>query len=158
MGRAASLHLRPYMLPSRTPKDDWPARSTGERCALHLQRTGLELSLKRRSSRQVRSYQHTQFLTRSVGDLVGLRLAGAACDGLQENELAREDVINQMAFEVPVAEPPDIIFCSLCCKRCKLIFTHGIRSRAQCLCFRLKTRRMTNKQPDALGAFDPPLR
>lgn len=37
IGRAAALHLRPCMPPTRSPKAEWPKRSAAERRAFHLE-------------------------------------------------------------------------------------------------------------------------
>lgn len=153
IGRAATLHMRPHMPPSRTPKVDSPVRTAAERRILYLDRNGPErMNRESASSNEVQRYDHTQFVSHSVGAVVGVKMASAARSRMRDDELAREESINPMAGSV--ASDADVR-CNLCGKRRQLVFNLGVRGRAPCLCLRLKRRRLTHKQPDHTGAFDP---
>ena len=153
IGRAAALFSRPGMPPSRTPKSEWPVRTTAERRALYKQRCNI-LDRERGVRREPLNFRHTQFVTRSVGAVVAIKLARTARLRMRDEELAHEQNLNLMIPPAALEDSSLDANCIYCNSRRKLVFLGGIRSRAPCLCLRLKRRRLLCKQTDSLGVFN----
>ena len=99
----------------------------------------------------------------SAGKRIAIRLAGEARkrQRLEQAQAEfREQAIVAAAVEaagVVATTEAEEVFCAACGLRRKLIFENGKRARAVCPCRKIgaKRRRMTFKQPDVLGAFNP---
>ena len=130
--------MQPYMLPTRTPKCDWPKRTAAERRTLHLERSGGGSSnTGRAQAPEVERYIHSQFVQHSVGAVVATRLTAQAKKRNLEDAIVREDVIDAMVVEGLSNSSDADIFCTLCGIRRKLCFIGGVRSRQPCLCLKL---------------------
>ena len=178
MGRAACIHQVPGFPPDRTPKLEWPVRTAEVRKALAAERQDKILKPSGGTCHEVPTSlkQHSQFQS-SLDLRVTSRLTLEARQSRAKKAKLEDDRLEMIHSQVdmveveaqpqqtvdaevveamPAKRPLEAANCAACGRYQTLVFQNGVKTRELCGCTaRQKRRRLTYKQPDLLGAFNP---